>query len=242
MDGLERLGIEQAVVMKFDDELASVSAEDFLLDVVFGKLDAQEVYLGHGFAFGHNREGRFELLERVAERLGRVAKEVPEVSIRGRRVSSTMIRRLLGSGRVNLARRMLGKPYSIEGHVIEGRRLGKEKLGYPTANLRPQECVVPATGVYITVTQADGEWRRSIANVGHRPTVGLEPETTAETHIFDFDRDLYGERIRIRFLHRLRGEIKFESLDALRRQIDRDCQRALAYFDKQAARENIEFT
>src|SRR5262245_38905255 len=115
VEGMSRLGIEQIVVLNFTKELAQVSAEAFLTDIIFGRLQAREVYLGQGFAFGHNREGRFELLAQVAERLGRIAGEIPEVVIRGRRVSSTAIRRLLAAGVVNLDRRMLGRPYGIDG-------------------------------------------------------------------------------------------------------------------------------
>lgn len=230
MEGMERLGIDQTIVLNFTPELSMVSAEDFLVKYIFGRLDAREVYLGHGFAFGHNREGRFELLSRIAERLGRVAEEVPEVLIHQHRVSSTMIRRLLGAGRVNLARRMLGRAYGIESNVIEGRKIGKTQLQYATANLKPQTTVIPANGVYVTLTLVEGVWRRSVTNVGHKPTFGGEPEVTVETHVMDFDRELYGEKIRVRFLHRLRGEKKFESVDALRSQIDLDYQRALRYF------------
>jgi riboflavin kinase/FMN adenylyltransferase len=240
-EGLSRLGIEQVVVLSFTAELANERAEDFLLQTIFGHLDAREVYLGHGFAFGHNREGRFPLLKEIADRMGRVAEEVPEVTIRGRRVSSTMVRRLLSAGRVNLARRMLGRPYGIEGRVVEGRRAGRAQLSYATANMRTVNCVVPANGVYITLTLIDGEWRRSITNVGHRPTFGGDPEVVIETHILDFDRDIYGEKIRVRFLHRVRGEKKFESIDALRAQIDRDRLRSLRYFSMDDARRNIEF-
>jgi len=230
MDGIERLGIDQTVVLAFTPELSKVSAEDFLLRFVFGRLDAREVYLGHGFAFGHNREGRFDLLQRVANRLDRVAEEVPEVLVRGHRVSSTIIRRLLGSGRINLARRMLGRPYSIGSRVIEGRKIAKSQLQYATANLKPRNTVIPYNGVYVTLTLVEGEWRRSITNIGHRPTFGGDLEVTVETHVMDFDRELYGEAIRVRFLHRLRGEKKFESIDALRAQIARDYGRALRYF------------
>lgn len=238
MEGIERLGIDQTVVLSFTHELSKVIAEDFLLRFIFGRLDAREVYLGQGFAFGHNREGRFELLSRVAARLGRVAEEVPEVLIRGDRVSSTMIRRLLGAGRVNLARRMLGRPYGIESRVIEGRKIGKAQLKYATANLKPHNTMVPAGGVYITLTLVEGTWRHSITNIGNRPTFGGEPELTVETHVMDFDRELYGEKIRVRFLHRLRGEKKFESIDALRDQIDRDHSRAVHYFQMGGVRRN----
>jgi riboflavin kinase/FMN adenylyltransferase len=241
MDGIQKMGIDQVVMLDFTPELSRVSAEDFLLEYIFGRLDAREVYLGHGFAFGHNREGRFELLRSVASRLGRVAEEVPEVLIHGKRVSSTFVRKLLGEGRINLARRMLGRPYGVEGCVIEGRKIGKAQLNYATANLRPQNTMLPTNGVYITVTQIGGDWFRSVTNIGHRPTVGQEPEVTVETHVMEFDRELYGEKIRVRFLHRLRGEMKFESIEALKRQIGRDYLRADRYFRQQAVRRNLAF-
>jgi riboflavin kinase / FMN adenylyltransferase len=241
MGGIERLGIDQTVVLEFTPELSQVGAEDFLLEYIFGRFDAREVYLGHGFAFGHNREGRFELLSRVARQLGRVAEEVPEVLIHDHRISSTLIRRLLGAGRINLARRMLGRPYGIESRVIEGRKIGKAKLKYATANLKPHNTVIPDNGVYITLTLVEGVWWRSITNVGHKPTVGGEPEITVETHLLGFDRELYGEKIRVKFLHRLRGEKKFESIDALRHQIDQDYQRAVRYFRLPQVRRELEF-
>lgn len=241
MEGLERLGVDQTIFLTFNLELARVSATDFLLSIIFGRLDAREVYLGHGFAFGHNREGRFELLKKVADDLGRVAAEVPEVLIHNRRVSSTMIRRLLSGGRVNLARRMLGRPYGIEGRVVEGRKAGRAKLGVATANLRLHNRVIPANGVYITLTLVEDRWRRSITNIGHRPTFGAEEQVTVETHVMDFDRDLYGEKIRVRFLHRLRGEMRFESVDALREQIERDLRRAARYFQNDSVRRNLDF-
>ena len=241
MEGMERLGIEQAVVLHFGPELARVSARDFLHDTIFGKLDAREVFLGHGFAFGHNREGRFELLKQVAAELGRGAGEIPELLVRGNRVSSTMIRGLLGSGRANLARRMLGRPYGIEGRVIEGRKIARSQLNYATANLKPQNMVLPANGVYVTLSLIEGQWRRSITNIGYKPTFGGDSDLTVETHVLDFDGELYGEKIRVRFLHRLRGEQKFESVDALRAQIDKDRDRAIRYFKMIPVRRNLEF-
>jgi riboflavin kinase / FMN adenylyltransferase len=241
MEGIERLGIEQVVVLSFTRELARVTARDFLTDTIFGRLDAREVYLGHGFAFGHNREGRFDLLKQVAEGLGRVAGEVPEMMIHNRRVSSTMIRRLLGAGRVNLARRMLARPYGIESCVIEGRGVGKSQVSFATANLKPHNTVTPANGVYVTLTLVEGAWHRSITNIGHRPTMGGDAEVTIESHVMDFDRQIYGEKIRVRFLHRLRDERKFESPDMLRAQIELDYKRALRYFDHPSVRRSIEF-
>jgi riboflavin kinase/FMN adenylyltransferase len=241
MQGIEALGVDQVVILNFTSELARVTAEDFLAKIIFGRLDALEVYLGHGFAFGHNREGRFDLLKRVAGEEGRVAEEVPEIMIRGHRVSSTMIRRLLGAGRINLARRMLGRPYGVESRVIEGKKIGRAQLNYATANLKPENTVLPANGVYVTLTLVEGEWWRSVSNVGVRPTFGGESEVTVETHLVDFDSELYGEKIRVRFLHRLRGEKKFGSVDELRAQIDRDYQRTLRYFENNLVRRAFEF-
>jgi riboflavin kinase/FMN adenylyltransferase len=241
MEGLERLGVDQVIVLNFTLEMAQIRAEEFLVKIIFGSLNASEVYLGHGFAFGHKREGRFPLLKEVADRMNRIAEEVKEVTIQEHRVSSTMIRRLLSAGRINLARRMLGRPYGIESRVVEGHKVGKAKLSYATANLKPANAVIPANGVYITLTMIEGEWRRSITNIGHRPTFGGDPELSVETHVFDFDEEIYGEKIRIRFLHRLREEKRFESLDALRAQIDRDYNRAVRYFGMKAVSRNLEF-
>lgn len=240
MDSIQRLGISQTIVLDFTTEFSQISAEDFLTRFIFGRLDAREVYLGQGFAFGHNREGRFELLNEVANRLGRFAEEVPEVLVHNHRVSSTIIRRLLVAGRINLARRMLGRPYGIESRVIEGRKIGKAQLRYATANLKPHNTVIPANGVYITLTLVEDVWRPSITNIGNKPTLGGDAEVTVETHVMDFDRELYGEKIRVRFLHRLRGERKFESIDALRAQIDLDYGRAVRYFQRPVVRRNLE--
>jgi riboflavin kinase/FMN adenylyltransferase len=241
MEGMERLGVDQVVVLNFTAELARVSAEDFLNEIIFGRLDAVEVYLGHGFAFGHNRAGRFELLKQVAGEHGCIAQEVPEVLIRGHRVSSTMVRRLLSAGRINLARRMLGRAYGIEGRVVEGRRIGRKELSYATANLKPHNTVLPANGVYVTLTLFEGEWRRSVSNVGIRPTFGGDSDAEIETHVVDFNRQIYGEKIRVRFLYRLRDEIKFESVEALKAQIDHDYHRTLRYFNASWVRHAFKF-
>lgn len=239
MRTMRALGVEQVVVLRFTRELASVSAQDFLDKIIFGRLDAQEVYLGRGFAFGHNREGHFDLLKETADRLGRIAEAVPEVTLNDKRISSTTIRKLVAAGRVNLARKMLSRPYEIEGLVIEGRKLGKAKLNYPTANVNSAGFVQPGIGVYVTYTRIGAAWRQSVTNVGRRPTFGGESEVSIETHIFDFDADLYGQSISVGFLHRLRGEVKFESIDALRNQIGRDARRAREYFSRGSTTESL---
>jgi len=225
------LGIEQTIVVRFTKDFSSIRAADFLSDVIVDRLHAKEVYLGKGFAFGHEREGNIDLLKRVGAELGFVAGEVPEVKLRGARVSSSKIRGLLAAGQVNLARRMLGRPYGVEGRVERGAERG-HKLGFPTANLHPHNRVIPRNGVYVTGTLIDGQWRRSVTNVGLRPTFADAVEPSVETFVLNWDGDLYGDVIRVRFLYRLRDERKFNSVDELKRQISRDVDRANSYFER----------
>jgi riboflavin kinase/FMN adenylyltransferase len=235
----EVLGIEQAIVIPFDKEFASNPAENFLRDIVHDRLQAKEVYLGKGFAFGKGRGGNIDLLRQMSRELGFVADEVPEVVLRGQRLSSSKIRHLLAEGRVNLARRMLGRPYGIEGVIVRGDRRG-HTIGFPTANLRPHNRVIPKFGVYATATLVEGTWRRSITNVGVRPTFGQDLEPSIESYIFDFDGDLYGDVLRVRFLHRIRDERKFNGIDELKAQIARDSARALNYFQHKGVRNMLE--
>lgn len=233
------MGIEQTIVIRFTKEFAQTSAEDFLRDIVGERLQAREVYLGHGFAFGKGRAGNIELLRKVSRELGFFADEVPQVTLRGERISSSRIRELLAEGRVNLARRMLGRPYGVEGRVMRERGLGRT-LGFPTANLQPQNRVIPRRGVYVTATLIEGVWRRSVTNVGVRPTFdAVSGNQTVETHILNWTGDLYGDVVRVRFLHRLRDERKFAGVDELKTQIARDVERATDYFARGGVRRSL---
>jgi riboflavin kinase/FMN adenylyltransferase len=232
------LGVEQTIVVRFTPEFARVRAADFLRDVVNERLHAREVYLGCGFAFGHDREGDIKLLRRASAELGFHADEVPEVRLRGQRISSSRIRELLAGGRVNLARRMLGRPYGVEGQVVRGDERGRT-LGFPTANLHPQNRVIPRAGVYVTATLIDGAWRRSVTNIGARPTFERDGEASVETFVLDWRGDLYGDVVRVRFLRRLRDERKFASVTELKAQIDADVQRARDFFARGSVRASL---
>ena len=238
IEALGVLGIEQTIVVRFTREFAQVRAEEFLRDVVQERLHARAVYLGRGFAFGYQREGNIELLRRVSTQLGFEADEVPEVRLRGQRISSSRIRELLAEGRVNLARRMLGRPYGVEGRVVRGHERGRT-IGFPTANLHPQNRVIPAGGVYVTATLIDGAWRRSITNIGTRPTFEQDGQPSIETYVMDWTGDLYGDVVRVRFLRRLRAELKFDSVAELKRRIAYDVARARAYFTRQGVRRSL---
>jgi riboflavin kinase/FMN adenylyltransferase len=153
-------------------------------------------------------------------------------------VSSSKIRELLLKGQVNQARRMLGRPYGVEGPVERGSARG-HKLGFPTANLHPHNRVIPRNGVYVTGTLIDGQWRRSVTNIGLRPTFGEEKEPSVETFVMNWAGDLYGDVIRVRFLYRLRDEQKFASIEELKKQIDHDVTRAHSYFERAGTKHMI---
>jgi len=231
IEALSVLGVEQTIIIHFDQAFSQIRAEDFLRDTVVNRLHAKEVYLGRGFFFGHNREGNIDLLRSVSERLGFFADEVPEVRLHGKRIGSTRIREMLSHGRVNLARRMLGRPYGVEGPVVRGASRG-QGIGFPTANIQPRNRVIPRGGVYVTATLIDGQWRRSVTNIGVRPTFDDGPEASIETHVMNWSGDLYGDVVRVRFLHRLRDEKKFSSIDELKTQIERDVSRAANFFER----------
>jgi riboflavin kinase/FMN adenylyltransferase len=238
IEALGALGIEQTIVIHFDENFAQIRAEDFLRDVIVDRLHAREVYLGCGFAFGHGREGNIDLLRTVSQSLGFFADEVTELRLRGRRVSSSRIRELLQQGRVGIARRMLGRPYGVEGRVVRGAERGL-KLGFPTANLHPQNRVIPCNGVYVTATLIDGQWRRSVTNIGTRPTFGASNESSVETFVMNWSGDLYGDVVRVRFLYRLRAEKKFSSIDELKSQIKSDVARAEHYFEHSGVKREL---
>jgi riboflavin kinase/FMN adenylyltransferase len=233
------LGIEQAIVIRFNREFAAQDARAFLRETVFERLQAKEVYLGKGFAFGKNRGGNIDLLREMSKELGFTADEVDEVRLNDQRISSSVIRQLLAEGEINRARRMLGRPYGVEGVIIRGARRGRT-IGFPTANLHPQNRVIPKFGVYATATLINDEWRRGITNVGVRPTFENEAEPSIETYIFDYKGDLYGDVLRVRFLHRIRDERKFGGIDELKAQIERDTRRALNYFSRRGVKRSLE--
>lgn len=233
------LGIEQATVVKFDKDFAAQDAENFLSQIIHDRLQSKEVYLGKGFAFGKNRGGNIELLRKMSKELGFFADEVAEVSLRGQRISSSKIRHLLAEGKVNRARAMLGRPYGIEGQIIRGDQRGRT-IGFPTANLKPKNRVIPKYGVYATANLIGGVWRRSITNVGVRPTFAGDKEPSIESYIFNFDGDLYGDVLRVRFLHRIRDERKFNGIEELKAQIAKDSTRAFDYFKRLGVKNSLD--
>lgn len=235
-EGLRGLGVDVVGLLRFNAALSAMSAEDFIQTLLAGRLHAREVWVGPEFRFGHRRAGDIALLRAAGERHGFAAHEIEPVLLDGERVSSTRIRQALVEGDFAAATRMLGKPYAVGGRVVRGRQLGRT-LGYPTANLRFGGKVPALRGIYATRVHGIGDrpWP-SVSSFGTRPTVGgVEP--LLEAHLFDFDGDLYGRRVEVEFVARLRDEEKFPDLPTLVAQMDRDAaeaRRLLQYNPTQA--------
>lgn len=228
---LESMGIRLAVVIPFDIGLAHVSAREFASGILWERLGLMEIHVGPNFAFGYRREGSFNLLKEIGAEKGFTVARIHQVQFRGSRVSSTAVRQALVSGQVALARRLLGRPYSLEGEIVHGASVGSG-LRIPTANLRSENELLPRMGVYATLLAVDGARRPGVTNIGIRPTVAdpAAPAVTIETHVLDFDQDLYGKKVNLEFLVRLRDERKFPGKDALVAQIRKDIDRARRYF------------
>jgi riboflavin kinase/FMN adenylyltransferase len=228
--GLERRGIEVLVRERFTAAFASLAPEAFLRDVLAARLAPVEIFVGRDFHFGRDRTGSSELLARLAPELGIRVASIGHVKVGGQDVSSTRIRRALAAGDVEDAAAALGRPYSVWGEVVSGDRRGRT-LGFPTANLATPNELLPAYGVYAArvrlfeAGRPGSKWLPAVTNIGTRPT--FEPgRVLAETHLLDWQGDLYGCRLELAFCARIRAEQRFSGPDELRRQIARDAQRA----------------
>ncbi|WP_342315177.1 bifunctional riboflavin kinase/FAD synthetase [Lysobacter sp. FW306-1B-D06B] len=221
------MGVDQLGLLRFDRRLSSLTAEEFVRAVLVHRLSAREVWVGPEFRFGKARAGDIALLRAMGQEHGFVAGEIEPVLLDGERVSATRIREALRAGDFATAARFLGRPYAIGGHVVPGKQLGRT-LGFPTANLRFGGRTPALSGIYATWVHGVGEHpHASVSSLGTRPTVdGVEP--LLEAHLFDFDGDLYGRRIEVEFVAKLRDELKFSDLPSLTAQMHRDAVQARA--------------
>jgi riboflavin kinase/FMN adenylyltransferase len=218
------LGIETTVVLQFTSALAGIEPEAFIGDIVVARLRAREIVVGFNHRFGRGARGDVQLLQDLAPRLGFAARVVPPTVVDGGPVSSTEIRACLQRGDVQRAARLLGRDYSVAGDIVRGAGRG-QTLGFPTANLRADRALLIPLGVYACRAELEGTSHPAVVNIGHRPTFG-EKALVIEAHLLDFSGDLYGRRVRLRFVRRLRPEVPFVSVDALRAQIDKDIEQA----------------
>ncbi|WP_448211393.1 bifunctional riboflavin kinase/FAD synthetase [Colwellia sp. MEBiC06753] len=221
---LEELGVKRLICVNFSHSFANQSAEEFIEQLLVAKLGIKHLIIGDDFRFGKNRTGNFEMLCQAGERFGFGVSDTASFKLADCRISSTEIRQALEQDRLDDAAQMLGRPYSIHGRVFHGDKRGR-KLGFPTANLKLKRRVSPISGVYVVQVNTEYGKFYGVANIGARPTVaGIRQQL--EVHIFDFDKDIYGQAIEVELLSKLRPELKFANLADLTEQIQKDAQQA----------------
>ncbi len=227
---IEALGVEAALVLPFDEVMSQIPAEAFIqgLHVDLGRIHS--ICVGAHFAFGHGRDGNLELLQQLGQDMKFIVHGLSNLSLDGETVSSTRIRAAIAEGQLDAAGQMLGREYALAGEVVKGDQRGRE-LGFPTANLDITDLCTPPNGVYAAHAEVAGTTHRAAVNIGLRPTVAeVEPTLHVEAHLLDFEGDLYGEVLTLTFVGKLRDEKPFDSLDALKAQIEKDIVQARYLF------------
>jgi riboflavin kinase/FMN adenylyltransferase len=225
LDYLENEGIDLVWLLRFNQDLASMSAENFVQTVLVDTLGANDVVVGADFHYGKGRQGDTESLSRTGKLLGFEISPITMLDVDGERASSSNIRGHLARGELKQAERLLGRPFCMAGRVIRGRQLGRQ-LGYPTANIRLTTSPSPLAGVFaIRARWSESDWHDGVANLGTRPAVGGEG-FLLEAHLFDFEGDLYGKRLEVAFVKKLRDETHFEDIDDLVVQMQEDERQA----------------
>lgn len=218
-------GIEQVFFDDFNESLMNLSAEDFIRDYLLMKYDVRHLVVGFNYTFGYKGAGTTADLRALGKLYGFGVSVIPPTIIDGGAVSSTRIRELISIGKVDKIEKLLGRPYSIAGKIVKGKQLGRQ-YDVPTANLHLAEPVImPDTGVYFTRVQVDGKTLDGLTNLGYNPTFDKHPYSI-ETYVYDFDGDLYDKTMQLTFLHKIRGEKKFKSVDALFKRIKSDIKTA----------------
>ena len=225
---LAECGVDQAYVCAFNKRFAALTADAFVERIVRG-LGVRHLMIGDDFRFGKGRTGDFALLQQAGKEHGFGVEAMETLVHEGERVSSSAVREALDAGDLEHAERLLGRPYCISGRVIHGQKLGR-KLGYATANIQLKRLKAPLSGIFVVTVDGIGARQyEGVASLGVRPTVSASGKPTLEVYIFDFEGDLYRAHLRVNFLHKLRDEAKFDSLDALQSQIARDVADAKAH-------------
>lgn len=227
---MEGLGVEYLFDIPFTKEIMSMAPRDYVEELLVDKCNAKAICCGFNHRFGYRAEGNPEYLQKLGKKLGYDVVVMEPYLVENNLVSSSLIRTLIASGQVERCITYMGRYYAVEGEVVVGNRLGKS-LGFPTSNLIIDESMVtPPNGVYATYCIFNGKRYESVTNVGVKPTVGSF-DKNVETHIFDFNKELYGKRITVEFLKKMRDEVKFDSLEDLSEQIVRDCKEAKNFHD-----------
>lgn len=220
---LEELGINTMVVIPFDRDFSLLSSEEFIKDIIHSKIGVSEFVIGYDHHFGKDREGSIETVERLGEELDFDTYVVSKREVGAKTVSSTAIRNAISEeGNVEQAAELLQRLYRLNGMVVHGDKRGKE-IGYPTANIKPEDSrkIIPKDGVYAVNVRYEGDWYNGMMNIGTRPTFE-DRQRTLEVHLFNFDEDIYGKEVQVRFVKRIRDEKKFSGKDELFSQLKKD--------------------
>ena len=229
---LAEAGVDRVNVCRFDRKLASLTGEQFIEKILLQGLSVRHLIIGDDFRFGKARGGDFAMLQRAGRERGFAVEAMHTVDFGGIRVSSSAVREALAAGDIERAEQLLGRAFVIAGRVMDGRKLGRT-IGFPTANIQVRRSRLPLSGVFaVTVSGIDRHPLPGAANIGVRPTVDAGLKPVLEVHLLDFDGDIYGRHVDVNFLHKLRDEAKFESLDALKAQIARDVAAVRGYFEQ----------
>ncbi len=225
---LESLGVEKHLLIRFNKDFSQMSAQTFVEDVLLAKLKMRCCFIGDDFRFGKDRQGDYSMLENMAKTSDFVAQKVNRVTVNGKRVSSSEIRELLRQGEFSMAEELLGRPFAIKGRIMHGEKRGRT-IGFPTINISIGRKLSPVLGVFAVLIELNKKTYHGVCNVGKRPTIGGE-KILLEVNIFDFDKNVYGEHAKVLFRHRIREEMKFESVQQLQSQIASDADIARRYF------------
>ncbi len=232
----EQYGVERVFICRFNQQFARTHADDFAADILQRRLQTKWMLIGDDFRFGAKRAGDFALLQEAGAKLGVEVEEMHSVTEAELRVSSTAVREALAGGNLDLAARLLGRPYSISGRVEHGESLG-HKIGFPTANIQLKHNRPPLWGIFAVEVEGLGDKPlQGAASLGVRPTVMNNGLPTLEVHLFNFDRQIYNRHVRVDFLHKLRDEMKFPDLQTLTAQIAADVDNAKKFFANSTAK------
>jgi len=227
---IERAGIEVLFCLRFDKKFAAISARDFVKSILVDKISIKELVVGYDYTFGHNREGDISLLREMGDQMGFAVHLVGPVHVDHALVSSTSIRSLIQEGRLEEATVFLGRSYQLQGTVVKGHNRGGRLLGFPTANIKVSDELLPKVGVYAATVIIKGKTYAGVTNIGYNPTF-QDAALSVETHVLDYSGDLVGETIRVNFLKRLRDEMTFRSIQELAAQIKEDVLQARHFFN-----------
>jgi len=225
---LQSLGVDKHLLIRFNKAFSEISATDFINKILIEKINMRHCFVGDDFRFGSRREGDYSMLKKASINNDFTVQKIGDISINGRRVSSTEIRKTLTDGDFEAAEAFLGRPFSISGRVANGDQLGRT-IGFPTANISIKRKLSPVLGVYSVLIEHNSKMYAGVCNVGKRPTLG-GTKTLLEVFIFDFNQEIYGDPVKVVFKQKCRDEIKFSSIEELKKQIQKDVEKSRLFF------------